>query len=66
MKFVGIPQRLVLSCVVLRERSDRGPRQLPGGPRGLLPRGSHGSGHADFPHPARQVMGSLRAVRLHA
>jgi hypothetical protein len=33
---------------------------MPGGPGGLLPRGSHGSGRADFPHPARQATDSLR------
>ena len=31
-----------------------------GGPGGLLPQGSHGPGRADFPHPVRQFMVSLR------
>jgi hypothetical protein len=36
----------------------------PGGPGGLLPRGSHGSGLAQLRHPARQVTGSLRVGTL--
>ena len=34
----------------------------PGGPGRLPARGSHGSGRADFPHPARQVTDSLRTA----
>ncbi len=34
-----------------------------GRPGGLLPRGSHGSGRADFPHPALQPTVSLRGTR---
>jgi hypothetical protein len=35
-------------------------RFLPGRPRGLLPRGSHRSGRADFPHPVPQATVLLR------
>src|ERR1017187_10350076 len=30
---------------------------------GIAPRGSHGSGHADFPHPALRLTASLRNAR---
>ena len=41
---------------------------MPGGPGGSLLRGSHRSGRAGFPHPARRVTGSLhdRRSALHA
>ena len=44
------------------DRTGMGYRQHPwsGRLRGLLPRGSHGSGHADFPHPALRSTASLR------
>ena len=37
---------------------------LPGGPRGLLPQGSHKSVRAQLRHTARQVTVSLRAGKL--
>jgi glutamate/tyrosine decarboxylase-like PLP-dependent enzyme len=36
--------------------------RLPGGPGWFPTQGSHGSGLADVPHPARRVTGSLRAA----
>jgi len=36
---------------------------VPGGPRGLLPRGSHRPVRAAFPHTVPQVTGSLRHAR---
>jgi hypothetical protein len=48
-----------VTVVLSKRRRNNGSGRL----GGLLPRSSHGSGHADFPHPALQATVSLRDVR---
>jgi hypothetical protein len=61
----GLPSlRLAESRGALTDAIATGRDRLPGGPRGLLPRGSHGSGLAQLRHPARQVTGLLRVGTL--
>jgi len=66
VEFGGRSRPSIAARATLRFRTPT-PKALPtrdanrlGGPRGLLPQGSHGPGRADFPHPVRQFMVSLR------